>query len=297
MVEILYDDQYNIVGEEPIYEVWERTLEDSPNRDGTGQYLWPKQRRMDGRFFGFDIKERAKKYAKYLDKSQFFAQYYNDPSDPTNLRINPSKFQYFDPVFVRIHDGVWFFKDKRLNIAAAMDLAFTEGTKSDYSVIVICGIDEDGNIYVLDIDRFRTSKIGVLFDHLLQMHNKWYFRRLRAETVSGQSMIVEELKAKMRENGISFAIDDYNPSRHEGSKAERIAAVLVPRYDNMVIWHYRGGNCQILEEELRYAHPEHEDISDALASVITTLRAPTRSARRDKHKPLQYHARFGGVAI
>ena len=297
MEELLYDEQFNVIGAEPVYEVMERELEDSPSRDGVGQYLWPKQRRNDGRFFGFDIKERAKKYAKYLDKSQFYAQYYNDPSDPTNLRIDPSRFQYFDTVSIRMHDGLWYFRDNRLNIAAAMDLAFTEGKASDYTAIVVCGMDENGNIYVLDIDRFKTSKISIMFDHVIQMHNKWYFRKLRAETVSGQAMIVNELKNKMREQGVSFSIDDNNPTRHDGSKEERIAATLVPKYDNLAIWHYRGGNCQVLEDELRYEHPEHDDISDALAACVQILRAPTRATRRHQNNSLKYHGRFGGVAI
>lgn len=296
MEELLYDEQFNVVGAESVYEVLEKELEDSPNRDGVGEYLWPKQRRNDGRFFGFDIKERAKKYAKYLDKSQFYAQYYNDPSDPTNLRIDPSRFQYFDLVSVRLHDGVWYFRDKRLNIVAAMDLAFTENKTSDYTVIIVCGMDENGNIYILDIDRFKTAKISVMFDHVLMIHNKWYFRKLRAETVSGQAMIVNELKNKMREQGVSFSIDEYNPTRHEGSKEERIAAVLVPKYDNLAIWHYRGGNCQVLEDELRVEHPEHEDIADALASCVSALRAPTRATRRHQSNSLKYHGRFGGVA-
>jgi phage terminase large subunit-like protein len=296
MEELLYDDQFNVVGSEPVYEVMEQGLEDSPDRDGTGQYLWPKQRRHDGRFFGFDIKERAKKYAKYLDKSQFYAQYYNDPSDPTNLRIDPNRFQYYDQVNVHVHDGFWYFRDKRLNLVAALDLAFTEGKSSDFTAIVVCGIDEDGRIYVLDIDRFKTDKISIMTDHIVRMHNKWYFRKLRAETVSGQGMIVQEIKNKLRELGVSFAIDEHNPSRHDGSKAERIAAVLVPRYDNMVIWHYRGGNCQVLEDELRYEHPEHDDVSDALAACIEALRAPTRATRMHRANPLQYNSRFGGVA-
>jgi phage terminase large subunit-like protein len=294
MEEILYDVHGNEVGADPIYEVFERVLEDSPNRDGTGQYLWPRARRNDGKFFGFDIKERAKKYAKYLDKAQFFAQYYNDPTDPMNMRLDSDLFQYYDPVFLKLHDGVWYIKDKRINILSGIDFAFSEAKRADYTAIVVCGID-DGNIYVLDIDRFKTNRVSVVFQHLLDMHKKWFFRRLLAETVSGQEMVVQELKQYMTEYGIFFSIDEQKPTRHEGSKEERIALSLVPRYEAHAIWHYRGGNCQILEDELVHEKPEHDDIADILAQVVPNLRAPSRARFTRREQTLSYNNRFGGI--
>lgn len=293
----VYDEHGHEIGSEFMYEVYEKVLEDSVERDGTGQYLWPKQRRHDGRYFGFDIKERSKKYAKYIDKGQFFAQYYNDPTDPTNLRLARDRFQYYDQAHIRLFNGDWYFKGRRLNILGALDLAFSESKRADYTAIVVAGIDEDNNIYILYIDRFKTSKASVIFDHLLDAHNKWYFRRLRAETVSGQEMIVGELKNYMKEYGVYFSIDEFSPTRHEGSKAERIAMTLLPRYDAMAIWHFRGGHCQTLEDELVVEHPEHDDIADAFTSVVMALRAPSRNTRRQRenHKPA-VNARFGGVA-
>ena len=41
----------------------------------------------DGKWFGFDLKILAKKRGQYLDKGQFRAQYYNDPSDPDNVPV------------------------------------------------------------------------------------------------------------------------------------------------------------------------------------------------------------------
>ncbi len=64
-------------------------------------------------------------------------------------------------------------------------------------------------------------------------------------------------------------MDEFRPTRSLGDKYERVAAVLEPKYDNMQIWHYKGGNCQSLEEELVMAHPPHDDIKDALANAIS----------------------------
>ncbi len=102
------------------------------------------------------------------------------------------------------------------------------------------GVDEDNYIYVLDIDRFRTDKISEYFNHLSQLHAKWEFRKLRAEVTVAQTVIVRDLKDRMREEGLSLSIDEYRPNRREGSKEERIAAALEHRYDNMQVWHFKG---------------------------------------------------------
>jgi len=95
------------------------------------------------------------------------------------------------------------------------------------------------------------------------------FRKIRAEINVAQATIVEELKSSyLKPNGIPLSIDEFRPNRHEGDKAERIGAILEPKYDNLQVWHYKGGNCQSLEEELVMAHPPHDDIKDSLANAI-----------------------------
>jgi hypothetical protein len=61
-----------------------------------------------------------------------------------------------------------------------------------------------------------------------------------------------------------------------------------------------GGNCQALEEELIFTNPPHDDIKDALASVIDFAqgKAPSNMfAIKKENNPnaLNYHGRFGGV--
>ncbi len=67
-----YDGEGNITGSDPLYEVFERKVED--RGDGTGEFLWPRQQRSDGKWFGFDQRILAEKRAKYIDKLQFRAQ-------------------------------------------------------------------------------------------------------------------------------------------------------------------------------------------------------------------------------
>jgi len=293
--EELFDDDGNKVGEDNIYEIFERPVED--RGDGTGEMLWPRSQRRDGKWFGFDIKVLAKKRGQYLDKGQFRAQYYNDPSDPDNVPIESSRFQYYERKLLKEEQGHWFYKDAKLNVFAAVDFAFSLSKKADYTAIVIVGVDSDNNIYVLDIDRFRTDRITDYFEHILQLSTKWSFRKLRAEVTVAQQAIVKQLKELIKQHGLSISVDEFRPNKYQGNKEERISATLEPRYDNLQIWHYRGGNIQTLEEELQSRNPPHDDIKDALASAIDIAVKPFKSIRRDKTANIVWaNNRFRGAS-
>lgn len=295
MVEIQYNDDGDEVGAEPIYEVFQREVEDAG--DGTGEFLWPRQQRSDGSWFGFDRKILARKRGQYLDRTQFRAQYYNDPNDPGELRIGRDKFQYYDKKFLNNNGGTWFYKDHKLNIFASVDFAYTTSKRADYTAIVVIGIDRYQNIYVLDIDRFKTSRISDYFEHILLLHERWGFRKLAAETTAAQLPIVQQLKDLIRENGMYISIAEVKHNRHEGTKEERMSAILEPRYDNNAVWHYQGGNCQVLEDELIMTHPPHDDCMDALATAIDIAVAPTGMQHGDRSNVtrIAVHPRFGGV--
>ena len=259
-------------------------------------FIWERQFRDDGKAFGFNRNILARIYAEYEDKTQFYAQYYNNPNEKGSNRIDRKKFQYYDKKNLKYTEGRWFINGKPLNLYASIDFAFTMNKKADYTAIVVIGMDPDGFIYVVDIDRFRTNKIAVYFEHILDLHSKYYFKKLRAETTVAQAIIVEDIKDMIRKEGMSLAIDEHRPNRHQGSKEVRIAAVLEPRYENQTIWHYRGGHCTALEEEVILARPKNDDIKDALASAIEIAKPPRRvQSLEQRASHLVYNDRFGGI--
>lgn len=287
----IYSDEGEIIDRVHVWEVKEFAVE----KDGL--FIWPKTMRSDKKFFGFDAQVLAKIRAQYVDRVQFYAQYYNDPNDPGSNRINRSKFQYYDKKFLKQQGGDWYFKSKRLNIYASIDFAFSLSKKSDSTAIVVIGVDEDGYIFILDIDHFKSDRIGEYFERVAALHSKWEFKKLRAEVTVAQAVIVRDLKDKLREEGLRLSIDEYRPTRNEGTKAERIAAALEHKYENMSVWHFKGGYIDVLEEELVLARPAHDDIKDALASAVEIAVKPKRSRSSDDKSTnvIRFESRFGGV--
>jgi hypothetical protein len=300
-----YDKWGDLEGSNPLYECFERQVE--TRGDGTGEFLWPRQQRYDGKWFGFDAAVLAKKRAQYLDRIQYKAQYYNNPNSAEDATIQRDCFQYYDPKHLLRVDGRWYFKGKRINVFAAIDFAFSLSRKSDFTAIVVVGVDAYSNFYVLEIDRFKTDKISDYFQHILKLHQKWDFRKLRAETTVAQSVIVNDLKLNyIRPHGLALTVDEHSPSRAQGAKEERIDAILQPRYANHQIWHYMGGNCQVLEDELSVTNPAHDDVKDALAACIDICIGPSMASgannnfnrmnqRPNRVSPGVPGGRFGGI--
>lgn len=293
MKETIYSEDGDIESEDEVYELFQRVVETN------GEFLWPKQSREDGKKFGFDDKELARIKAKYVDSTQFYAQYYNNPNNSENSRISNDKFQYYERSFLQNKEGDWYFKDRKLNVYAAIDFAFSLRKQADFTALTVVGVDSQGNYYILEIDRFKTDRIVEYFNHIVSAWQKWGFRKIRAEVTVAQQTIVKELKESyLKPNGIPLSIDEFRPTRHMGDKDERISAILEPKYDNLQIWHYRGGNCQSLEEELVMVHPPHDDIKDALANAISIAIIPKQHvAGFSLGRNVVTHSRFGGVAF
>lgn len=292
-----FDELGNINSRNQLFEVKEYAVENIG--DGTGQFIWPRQQRSDGKWFGFDQNILAQKRAQYVNKIHFRAQYYNDPNDIDSSPIQRSLFQYYDPIYLSRRDSAWNFKGKRLNVVAAVDFAYSTGKNSDYTCIVVVGVDGDHNYYIMDIDRFRTATPSEYFNRIIKLYEKWGFRKIRAEVSVAQQVLVNDLKENyIRKLGLSLSVDEFRPSRWQGSKEERILSVLEPKYANRQIYHYTGGHIQALEEELMFANPAHDDVKDALASAIDFAVAPMNlfDRKRETTPQFAYHSRWGGVA-
>ena len=301
MEEETFDEKGNVVDTSKVYRVSERVVEID------GQFLWPKQKRNDGKWFGFDRSILSTKRSAYLDKAQFYAQYYNNPSDPDNKTV--TQFDYYDPSSVNWNGEFWFvksipgssgpstFKNEkegiRLNVYAAIDFASTLGKKSDYTTIAVIGIDSEHNIFVLDLQRFKTDKISVMQEALAKAYAKWRWIKLRGEATAAQNLVVQQIKDFNRKQGIFYSIEIFKPI---SDKITRIKTTLEPRYAQNMIYHFRGGLCELLELELASDRSPHDDLKDALASAVEIAIPPVKHRKRyETEDNLVFNVKFGGI--
>ena len=293
ITEDIFDEEGNLVDSSEVYEVWQREVEDLG--DGTGNFLWSRQQRGDGRWFGFNTAILARKRAKYLDKTQYYAQYYNNPNDPGEEAIKSDYFQYYNSEFLRKKEGKWTYNGNPLAIFAAIDFAYSLAKRADYTALATIGVDSDGNIYVLELRRRKTNKTKDYFDMIYDSHMKWGFKKVRAEVTAAQEIIAERIKDDIREAGLALVVDKFRPTRTMGTKEERIHSMLGPYYENNSVWHYPGGMCETLEQELIQYNPANDDLKDALHQAFGIMKVPMKKYT-NRVSNIVTHSRFGGVS-
>lgn len=270
----LYDGEGMVVETRPLYESMVRVVEKD------GKFLWPRAARKDGVKFGFDFQELSIKKAKYTDRLQFNAQYYQDPNDPEGDRVTTSMFMYYNRAKLQYKGGKWYYLNRELCIVAAVDFAFSLARRADFTTIAVVGMDWEGNRYILDLVRFKTAEVQGYYDVLRPLHMKWHFKYVRVEATAAQVVLCNELRLKFENDGQHVKLEDFRPSKQLGAKEERIAAALKPAYKENMVYHYRGGECVTLEEELTEDTPAHDDVKDVVAGAFSYDRLK-RPYRRD----------------
>lgn len=285
-----FDDEGNIIGEHPLFEVFQREVEED------NVFLWPREMHpKTNKWYGFDIRELAKIRSKYYaagERAQYHAQYYNNPNSPDENRLSDGSFQYYDRKHLEERNGTWYISGKELSLACAGDLAFTTGARSDYTAYAVVGKTSEGDVYILDMIQFKTDKYNVYYEKLYALFDKWKFRKCRIETNAGANLVVNHIKQEMVKSGAYLGIEGKNSY---GDKIERAAIVLEPLYETQKIWHYRGGLTAEFEEQVLLARPAHDDLKDAVSSAIeicTVSKSRHTSAKRGSN--ILTHERFGG---
>lgn len=295
---LVYDTEGMVVERKKLYLVKQAVVEVN------GQYLWPRQKAKTGEWFGFNqqiVDEIKETYRKSSQMEQFYAQYYQDPTDQENPKIRTA-FQYYDLEQLEHTKDGWSIRTtnekgittlRKLNVFAAMDLAYTTKKTSDYTAIIVIGTDSENYRYVLAIDRFKTGDPYEMCKHLFTLYTKWQFPLARIEITAAQVLIIPVIHKQMVVRNQRFILDQYRPPTNK-SKEERIMAALSPLYQLMQIYHFRGGLCEILEQQLVQQKPEHDDIADAMAAV-QEIAFPPGKMYKEKPTELIYNSRFGGL--
>lgn len=285
-----FNNEGQIVSTRKLYEVFERKVEED------GEFLWPRTLNPNTKkWYGFDHAELAKIRAKYFaagEKAQYYAQYYNNPNNPEEDTITSDSFVYYDRKYLKCQGGDWYFKGKRLLIFAAGDLAYTNSATSDYTAFAVIGLDDEGYLYILELDQVRTNKYDVMYKMAARLHDKWGFRKLRMETNAGANLAVEYMKDEARKAGKTLVIEG---KRSEGEKSERCEMILLPRYENKTVLHYQGGLISTYEEQITLARPSHDDLRDAVAAAVEISKVPVKRKSQDTSgRVIGINPRFGG---
>ncbi len=299
-----YTDGGEYVGEKNLWKVIKHKVEDQG--DGTGNYLWPRVWNPGLKeWFGWDIRSISKKKAEYISNGegvQFYAQYYMQPNDPSSHRLRYDSFNYFNPKNLLWKGDHWEYSGKKLTIGLFMDAAVTDASnrnakKADFTALAVVGIDTEGFYYILQLEQFQTDKRSIYYDWVVQLWKKWGFKTLEIELENAGKIIAEGLKEQLRKDGYSLVVNG-RPAPRGISKGERHASITLPRYEQGIVLHNKGGWTTELEEQLVKERPAHDDLLDVVTMAIEKLKQPYRStwsfSDEESDNVIAAHSRFGG---
>lgn len=202
--------------------------------------------------------ERAK-YVAIGNPEGYSQEYLNEPIDETRA--------YF-----RKADLLPIVEDARRlkkRMYMAVDFAITETERSDYTVMVVGGMDDQGILYIVDVLRERMDAREII-DNMFLLNKRYSPDVITVEAGAIEKALGPFLNAEMYKRGGDFLnLFPLVPTKDKQSRARSIQARMRAggvRFDREADWYP-----ELEQELLTFPRSVHDDQVDALAWLGLTL--------------------------
>lgn len=208
-----------------------------------GEALWPER-------FPLHLLEKRRRRSPKV----FSALYQGRPTPDDGDFFNRDMIQYYTPADL----------PSRLRIYAASDHALTEKEENDKTVMLVAGVDDEGNIYLVDCWHGR-KKTDFVVERMIDLMDKYkpLFWWAGKDHISGS--IGPFLKKRMEERGVYAMVSEQSEKGDKQQKAQAIQGrmsmgkVYIPRNAPWA--------SHLVRELLRFPQGAHDDFVDAMAHL------------------------------
>ena len=226
--------------------------------------------------FSWEILDELK---RQKGPSEFSAQYLLNPIPEENATFKSEYFQKYED---------WEIRGRHLNRFMAVDPAISESKEADFSAIVVIGVDQWNNWYVLDLFMERVGVerlIGEIFHYAMKHKPIEVAVEMEAYAKSLRFYMAEEMKRR----NFFFNITELRSTRMGNDKEYRIKG-LEPRYFNGLIFHNKYlSRTADLEDQLRsFPRAKHDDLIDALSFLNEVAFKPRKGGEEEGHHKSKY---------
>ena len=168
-----------------------------------------------------------------------------------------------------------------MNVCLLADAASEKKKGSDYTAIIVLGLGQDQNIYLLDMvrDRLNLTERAKRFIHL---HRKWRPMVAGYEKY-GMMADIEYLKEMQARENYRFHVRELGGSQPKNDRIRR----LIPFFEQGRFWlpqrldrtNYEGLSVNLIEQFVRHEYEsfplgEHDDMLDAMSRVFDMQDGP-----------------------
>jgi predicted phage terminase large subunit-like protein len=237
---------------------WRTKVYQAHNPDFS-EILWPEQyprERLEAIRAGYAAQSNPEGYAQ---------EYLNKPIAIENAFFNPDYFFDFD----RDDDKALL---PNMEYFAAADFAISEKERADYTAIVVCGVDPDGKVYVVDARRGKWDADAIIAE-LIAVQKMWQPNIFTFETAKIDKAIGPFLDREMLRRRVFLNIVKMTPTQSKTMRARSIQAMHKSgsiRYDKSASW-YPDFETELLTVADSGPRGKHDDYLDAFAYVGLTI--------------------------
>ena len=184
----------------------------------------------------------------------------NAPFKPQYIRLHHYTFRYDNGESLLIGKQGENVVRKPVNIYCGIDPASYLSKRSDFFVNATIAVDNDNNIYIVDILR---DKIDPAYqpEEIIKVFKKYHPKRMTIETVGYQEALRTNVRKMMLEENL------YIPGLEKGvkprqRKSERLLSLVAPLAKGQ--FYFRPEDLHAQQEFLSYPRGKHDDILDAI---------------------------------
>ena len=185
----------------------------------------------------------------------FSSEYLNKPSDDESCVFKRDYFCYFEETKLDF---------SKLQIYSFWDIAIGKSSRSDYNAIITIGRDKvTGVIYVLDAWAEKIPMHKAL-EVAIRKIKQWHPKVFGVETIQAQYDMYRQLRERLMQQGIYFTrLMAVNPRAKKEDRIEQLEPLVEEGYIR-----FSKGQRLLLEQLELFPSADHDDLPDALASVV-----------------------------
>jgi predicted phage terminase large subunit-like protein len=190
--------------------------------------------------------------------AHFSNQYQNEPIDSESAIFRQAWLNYYETPPANLRHFI------------LTDAAASLKQSADYSVVMVVGVDEHSNIFIIDPWRDRVT-LNDFINKIFESTARYKVHEQGVVTIevnAFQQAIKYMMSEEMNRRGFYFPIKELSPNTNI-SKDRRIKA-LQPYFENGKIY-LKKEHIDLIDEIIRYPKTRHDDMVDALCSIVQVI--------------------------
>ncbi len=283
---VLHSDSLlqNILDKKPGFGGWlnRHYMALSVDENGIEQSLWPsmfpvaKLKAMrddpnDPDYMGPNVFSQEMQNKPVDDAARVFKRewVYGTSERPNTYSLTAKETQWrLEHAEPKYKDSSWL-KENIKTVYMAVDPAISEKETADYFAIVVIGVDANGEIWILDVWRQRTSDIDVQVAKIIEIAQKWSPDKIKVEAVAYQAGLARAVSKAAAAAHAHLPVFPVTPDKDKFRRAIIHSANFA---GNLV--HIRTDHefyDAFANEFLSFPKGEHDDMMDAYMHAAEDL--------------------------